>query len=369
MRAKGSKDKNKRKVKNILGGTEEIDLIKDYEQGYTISDLTKKYNISKPYISSVFKSRNIKKRIYQTIIKRWELIEDIEDLKENISGVYGIYFIHKVDHNDIKLYIGSSVDIKRRLAEHYKKLKNNSHENRTLSSYFTNENYSVFWTIIEKCSEKLILQKETHHIYEYNKSCLINTTIATKEEYLRPWLEKAVTLSSYKDNYTINNYTQCKSSNAVNKNGYGRMSLWIEGVQKNLLKHRVAYWEKYGEYPELIRHKCNNPKCYNADHLESGNYRDNRLDMFSDFPKVFEKAWVELNGDWIKLTKHFSDRWRPKRIYRGSMVSQPIYVWEKKLGLREKYPEIPPLCKLRGPGLIGSKSCRHSNTKRGLFRW
>ena len=340
MRAKGSKDKNKRKVKNILGGTEERDLIKDYEQGYSISDLRKKYNISKPYISSMFKSRNIKKRIYQTIIKQWELIENIEDLEKNISGVYGICFIHKIDPNDIKLYIGSSVDIKARLKTHYASLNKNNHDSQMLYSFFTNENYSLVWTIIEKCSETLILQREKHHLYEHNKSCLINTSIPTKEEDLRPWLEKAVTLSSYKKDYTVNNYTQCKESNFVHISGYARIDPTIKGVTKYFYKHRVAYWEKYGEYPELIRHKCNNPKCYNADHLESGNHRDNSLDRRGDFPEVFEKAWVELNGDMIKLTEHFSDRWIANSRSLGTMVCGQIYGWEKKLGLREKYPEI-----------------------------
>jgi len=112
MRTKGSKDKNKRKVKTILDGIQERNLIKDYEQGLGISELRKKYNVTKPYISSMFKSRNIKKRIYLSIIKQWETIDSIGDLKENISGVYGIYFINKTDHNDISLYIGSSVNIK-----------------------------------------------------------------------------------------------------------------------------------------------------------------------------------------------------------------------------------------------------------------
>ena len=91
MRPKGSTDQKKRKVKTILSGTQERDLIKDYEQGYTVSELRKKYNISKSLLSVMFKSRNIKKRIYQSIIQAWEVIENIED-KEKISGVYGICY-------------------------------------------------------------------------------------------------------------------------------------------------------------------------------------------------------------------------------------------------------------------------------------
>ena len=150
MRPKGSTDQKKRKVKTILSGTQERDLIKDYEQGYTVSELRKKYNISKSLLCAVFKSRNIKKRIYQSIIQEWEIIENIED-KEKIGGVYGICFINKVDPNDIKVYIGCSVDIRDRLRAHCNALNSNRHRSRMLYSFFTNENYSLVYTIIENC--------------------------------------------------------------------------------------------------------------------------------------------------------------------------------------------------------------------------
>ena len=345
MRKKGSKDKNKRKVKTILDGIQERNLIKDYEQGLRISELRKKYNVTKAYISSMFKSRNIKKRIYLSIIKQWETIDSIGNLKENISGVYGIYFINKTDHNDISLYIGSSVNVKSRLGEHYRNLKNDNHRSKLLSKYFFDENYSMVFSIIERCSEEFILQRETYHLHEYNKSCLINMWKSTREEDLRPWLEKAVTYSSYKKHYTINNDTGCKESNNVHKGGYARIEVVIgeskdKGQKKYFYKHRVAYWEKYGEYPELIRHKCNNPKCYNADHLEKGNHKDNILDRRGNFPKTFEEKWVELKGDLEKLTEYFSERWNASQKWRGKLVSNQIYLWERKLHLRKKYPQI-----------------------------
>ena len=344
MRPKGSTDQKKRKVKTILSGTQERDLIKDYEQGYTVSELRKKYNISKSLLSVMFKSRNIKKRIYQSIIQAWEVIENIED-KEKISGVYGICFINKVDPNDIKVYIGCSVDIRDRLRSHCNALNSNRHRSRMLYSFFTNENYSLVWTIIEKCPEELLLQRETHHIHEHNRGCLLNSFMPAKEEDIRSWLEKAITYACYRKGYTINTDSGCKESTNVNRSGYGYFRVLIgeskdRGQRKHFLKHRVAYWEKYGEYPELIRHKCNNKKCYNPDHLESGSYRDNQLDKRGDFPEVFEKAWVELNGDLVKISERFSDRWSGGQKMRGKIVSYAVYNWEKKLGLREKYPEI-----------------------------
>ena len=300
-------------------------------------------------------------------------------IKKRLVG-FMVYVINKVDPNDIKVYIGCSVDIRDRLRSHCNALNSNRHRSRMLYSFFTNENYSLVWTIIEKCPEELLLQRESHHIHEHNRGCLLNSFMPAKEEDIRPWLEKAITYASYRKGYTINTDSGCKESTNVNVSGYGKFQVLIgeskdRGQTKFFLKHRVAYWEKYGEYPELIRHKCNNKKCYNADHLESGSYRDtvsyavyewekklglrekypgilirnrkrrmSHVNGNSDFPEIFEKAWVELNGDAVKLTERFSDRWRADkradRILRGKMVSNMVYKWQTKLNLRKKYPEI-----------------------------
>lgn len=338
-RPKNSKDKKKRKRKTILSGTQERDLIREYELGERTSVLSKKYRVTKSYISNMFRLRSISKRINLSIIKKWDTVNNVNVLDKNISGVYSIYFINKKNHNDIKLYIGSSVDIKIRLRSHLRELKNNSHNSSSLLEYFHNQNYVLSYAIVERCSEDKILQKEAFYLHLFNPSCLLNSWKSMDEETLRPWLEKAITYDAYAKNYTINTITGCKESNNVHKKGYGRMSVTIgeskdQGQTKYFYKHRIAYWEKHREYPELIRHKCNNPKCYNPDHLEKGNYRDNNLDKRGNFPEIFEQKWLELNGDLSKLTKYFSDRWR------GKKVSNAIYMWEKKLGLRKKYPEI-----------------------------
>lgn len=344
-RPKNSKDVRKRKRKTILSGTNERQLIDDYESGVLVSDLTKKYNVTRSYISNMFKRRNIRKRIDQSIVQQWTLIDNLEDLEKKLSGIYSIYFINKTDYNDIKLYIGSSTNVRTRLLSHIKDLKNKNHYSSMLLEYFNNEKYQINYAVIEECAEDKILERETFYLHEYNRSCLLNSWRPVVEEDLRPWLEKAITYSSYAKNYTINSVTGCKETNCVHKSGYGRMAVTIgeskdKGQTKYFYKHRVAFWEKYKEYPELIRHKCNNPRCYNADHLEKGNHRDNGLDKRGDFPKIFEDKWVELKGDLVKLTQHFGDRWNGKQMWRGKLVSYAIYDWEKKLDLRKKYPEI-----------------------------
>lgn len=333
-RPKNSKDKKKRKRKTILNGTQERDLIREYELGKQTSVLTKKYGVTKSYISNMFRLRNISKRINLSIIKNWDTINDVNLLDNNISGVYSIYFVNKSDHNDIKIYIGSSVDIRTRLQSHHRELKAKKHNSSSLLEHFYNNDYHLKYAIVEKCSEDQILQRESYYLHSFNTSCLLNSWKSMEEETLRPWLEKATTYDAYAKNYTINNVTGCMESNNVHKTGYGRMRVTIGESTKHFYKHRIAYWEKYGEYPELIRHKCNNPRCYNSDHLEKGNHRDNNLDKRGNFPEIFEQKWIELKGDLSKLTTYFSDRWR------GKTVSNAVYMWERKLNLRQKYPEI-----------------------------
>lgn len=50
---------------------------------------------------------------------------------------------------------------------------------------------------------------------------------------------------------------------------------------KSILLHRLVYEECFGEIPEglIVRHKCDNRKCINPEHLEIGTHKDNSSDM------------------------------------------------------------------------------------------
>ena len=136
MRPKGSKDIKKRKIKVILDGNKERNLISDYESGYSTKQLINKYSVTKTYISSLFSRRQVARRIDHGFIKQTERVDDIDLLDKDISGIYGIYFLWKYNKddagafskiNDIKIYIGSSSNIKQRLLDHVSQLKNNIH--------------------------------------------------------------------------------------------------------------------------------------------------------------------------------------------------------------------------------------------------
>lgn len=352
MRPKNSSDKTKRKIKTILNGANERNLISDYESGNSIQQLTNKYDVTKSYISSLFSRRNIRKRIDHSYIKILEAVEDIGTLKKNICGIYGIYFLWKYNKddpeafskvNDIKIYIGSSINIKQRLGDHIYHLNNNTHYNKLLNSYFNNSDYIVKYCIIKRCNPENIMQEERVYQYKFSRSCLLNSWLANNESDLSLWLKKAITSKAYK-NYKITD-KNCWEPYSIHKSGYGRFSVILKedfgpGTVKYFSTHRVAYWEKYAEYPELIRHRCGNFKCRNPDHLIKGNHRDNSLDKRGDFPDLFEKKWLEFNADPVKLSKYFSYKWIANQKWKDDKISCCIYDWEKKLDLRNKYPEI-----------------------------
>ena len=343
MRPERTKDKRKRKVKKFLSALEEIQAIDKYREGSTLKDLSEHYNISKSALSSLMKRRNVKCRVNPYHITQWETIKDIDTLRDSVCGVYTIYFIHKNNSNNIKLYIGSSVNIKSRVKDHIRALESKRHSSPKLFEFFNDDSYTMHIAIMQECGTADVLQQESEMLGEFDSSCLINTWKPTKQEKILPWLEKAVTLASYK-NYKVTN-NNCWESQSIHKSGYARIRVvafrdWGAGKAKYFYTHRVAYWEKYGEYPELVRHKCGNSKCRNPDHLEKGNHQDNAIDKRGDFPDIFEKKWLEFGGDPVKLSEYFSDRWVANQEWQGTKISYAIYSWERKLNLREKYPEV-----------------------------
>ena len=343
MRPKGKKDIKKRKTKRFLTRLEEIRVINKYKEGLSFKDLSEYYGISKSTLSALMKRRNVKCRVNPYHLTTWKHIENIDTMIDNICGVYVIYFVHKTNNNDIKLYIGSSVDIKKRLKDHIRMLQSKSHRSPRLSEYFNNESYIIKTAIMKECGTDCVLGQEAKMLMEFDESCLLNTWKFVQEKEVLPWLEKAITLESYK-NYTVKE-NGCWESKSTHKSGYARLAVvafrdFGAGKKKYFFTHRVAYWEKYGEYPELVRHKCGNSKCRNPDHLIKGNYRENAIDKRGDFPNIFEEKWLEFNGDPVRLSEYFSDRWAANQAWKDTKISYAIYDWEKKLDLREKYPWV-----------------------------
>ena len=86
------------------------------------------------------------------------------------------------------------------------------------------------------------------------------------------WYERVIKRSTWNEN-------GCLEFNGVrDKNGYGV----IKYLKKNKKIHRLSYERSKGEVPKglIVRHTCDNPSCWNPDHLLAGTSQDNTRDMF-----------------------------------------------------------------------------------------
>jgi hypothetical protein len=344
-RPKNSKDKIKRKNIVKINKILENAILLDYENGVSTTDIMNRYNISKSTISVLRNKRNIQKRLDHKTVVQWERIGDFDEIR-GVSGIYCIYFVWNYNNDDpekhykinnIKAYIGSSVNIKNRLQSHIRSLIDKKHYNKKLQQYYDDTEYTIKYAIIERCDETEVMTKEKEYLHTWHQSCLLNTWRATQEKDVVLWLEKAIKMDSYTKHFTLNyqkmyNNSPCKESNCIHKSGYGKMAIVVNQKTKYVNKHRVAYWERYGEYPELVRHMCGNKHCYNADHLAKGNHQDNALDKRGVFPETFIKKWIEFDGNIEKLSKFFK--------WKYPIANSPVYYWEKELNLRNKYPDI-----------------------------
>lgn len=65
--------------------------------------------------------------------------------------------------------------------------------------------------------------------------------------------------------------------------GLGYATAWVnyDGRKVSTTKHRKVYYMHTGEWPEVVRHKCDNPRCINPEHLEGGTHLDNNNDKVS----------------------------------------------------------------------------------------
>lgn len=66
------------------------------------------------------------------------------------------------------------------------------------------------------------------------------------------------------------------------KHAYGLVSITIDGVRKSVPAHRAMWMGEndcFGLSGKVhVRHKCDNPRCVNIEHMESGSAKENMTD-------------------------------------------------------------------------------------------
>lgn len=322
-RPKGGTDAKKRKTKTFWSGADLKFLRENWDFMKTM-DIAKHLNKSQSTIRSTAKELGFKPKYFCRDISRAMQLDDFKGK----SGIYGI-----VNTRSTKVYIGSSVDCYARLQTHLYNLKKGTHINKALQDEYNDTFYLVMF---EECSESELLTKETEYHHKYSSYCLYNTwsNVENPEdcEFLQTATERL--------KHTVNDNGCWIWEKRCDKSGYGAIAVTKDCTTKYFKAHRVSYFKETGEYPPLLRHTCNNKSCINPNHLIAGSHKENNLDKFIEFDKEFEEVWVKYQGDVIKITEHFD--WKPNmKLYRkNNVASRQAYHFERKLGLRRKYPKI-----------------------------
>ena len=82
--------------------------------------------------------------------------------------ITGIYKIYSAIHPD-KFYVGSALDIQRRMTVHKSELKHRNHPNNKLQNYFNKHGVVNFsYDVIERCTSKNLLEREQYYIDALN---------------------------------------------------------------------------------------------------------------------------------------------------------------------------------------------------------
>lgn len=64
--------------------------------------------------------------------------------------------------------------------------------------------------------------------------------------------------------------------------GMGYATAWVKdpsGKKITTTLHRKVHYEATGQWPEIVRHTCDNARCINQTHLVAGTQVDNMQDM------------------------------------------------------------------------------------------
>lgn len=75
-----------------------------------------------------------------------------------------------------------------------------------------------------------------------------------------------------------------------------RLGVVRNGVKLCTTLHRKVHFEHTGEWPEVVRHTCDNARCMEPSHLIGGTQSDNVADMDERGRRTDQRNFGESNG-------------------------------------------------------------------------
>ena len=132
----------------------------------------------------------------------------------------------------------------------------------------------------------------------------------TASQKMQELLNKKIVLSN--DCWTINTHK--------NGNGYRRFEIKIDGKRVKHYLHIESYKIYKGEIPQglYVRHVvCNNPSCFNPEHLEVGTQKDNMQDAVKADrqAKGTKIPQAKLNEEKVlEIRKLYSEGMKQKKL-------------------------------------------------------
>lgn len=236
----------------------------------------------------------------------------------------GIYYIICKKNN--KVYIGSSINIEKRINRHKRELKNNIHKNSHLQKSVIKYGLDNFeFGLLEGCNNNL-LERENYYInyfnslnskYGYNKvTAKRNDNLSCNKEYLNnlSFIKKGKYPSNYdlckakqkrailefENNIFIREYESCKEAGKILEINYKLINNVVRGVVKNVRKYPNKIWKyKQGNVRKILK-------------TNKINWRKN----------VFKKVYqYDLNNNLLNIFNSIDDAVNILNISRNTIIN------------------------------------------------